>query len=73
MSNLDVVPWANSAVVPVPPTINVHLVDLTQEVHDLTLHCVNVLQLLHYVDVPSWQKIFQPVNSVEVQNFMNIL
>lgn len=54
VSNLDVVPRADSAVIPVPPTINIHLVDLTQEVHRLTLHRVNVLQLLDDVDVPSW-------------------
>lgn len=52
VSDLDVVPRANSAVVPVPSTINIHLVDLAQEVHRLTLHRVNVLQLLDDVNIP---------------------
>lgn len=55
MSGFDVVPRSDPAVISVPPTIYIHLVYLTQEVHRLTLHCVNILQLLHYVDVPSWQ------------------
>lgn len=56
MSNLDVVSGTNSAVIPVPPTVNVYLVDLTQEVYSLTLHRVNILQLLDYVDVPRWMQ-----------------
>lgn len=60
VSDLDVVPRSNSAVISVPPAIHVHLVDLAQEVHWLTLHRVNILQLLHYVDVSSWEKITKP-------------
>lgn len=60
VSDLDVVPRSNSAVISVPPTIQIHLVDLTQEVHGLTLRRVDILQLLHYVDVPSWQKVTKP-------------
>lgn len=60
VSNLDVVPRANSAVISVPPTIDIYLVDLTQEVHSLTLHRVNILQLLDYVDVPRWMQSTEP-------------
>lgn len=57
MFDLDVVSRSNSAVIPVPPTIDIHLIDLTQEVHNLTLRGVNIVQLLQYLDVPSWQRI----------------
>lgn len=56
MSDLDVVPRSDSAVISIPPTIHIHLVNLTQEADRLTLHRINILQLLYYVDVPSWQK-----------------
>lgn len=60
VSNLDVVPRANSAVIPVPPTVDIYLVDLAQKVYSLTLHRVNILQLLDYVDVPRWMQSTEP-------------
>lgn len=57
MPDLDVVPRADSAVVPVPTPVHINLVDLTDEADRLTFSCIDVLQLLYNVDVPSCQKI----------------
>lgn len=59
VSDLDVVPRSNPAVVSVPTTIHIDLVDLAEEVHSLAFPRVDILQLLHDVDVSSW-KIFKP-------------
>lgn len=56
MSDLDVVPRSDPAVVSIPACIHIHLVNLTQEVDGLTLCRINILQLLYNVNVPSWQK-----------------
>lgn len=54
LSDLDIVSRSNSAVISVPPTLQIRQVDLTQKVHRLTLHGVNIFQFFRYVDVPSW-------------------
>lgn len=56
MSDLDVVPMSDPAVISVPTAIYIHMVDLTQEGHVLMLHHINILQMLHYVDVSGWQR-----------------
>lgn len=59
VSDLDVVPRSNPAVVSVPPTIHIDLVDLAEKAHSLAFPRVDILQLLHDVDVSSW-KVFKP-------------
>lgn len=54
--DLDVVPRSDSAVVTVPTTSHIHLVDLTDEVHRLTFCRFNILQLFYNVNVSSCQK-----------------
>lgn len=59
MSDLDVVPGSNPGVISVPTTVHINLVDLTREGHRLTFNYVDILQVLHYVYISGWEKMYK--------------